>query len=180
VILVYIVLSLVRNEKLDIRCLDKVGQFLLVAIIVDFALEGLDYIHRLYQSEESIKILGALVSAKLFTSLVILQVMLGMLLPFAILVLVRIQRLNEELRKLLYFTSALLIQLGILSMRWNVVIGGQLYSKSFRGLMGYKMELTGMESLLTASVLLTAPFVILTVLIRLLPTRRTEEHATPL
>jgi Ni/Fe-hydrogenase subunit HybB-like protein len=180
VMLVYIVLSLIRNEKLDMRCLDKVGQFLLVAIIVDFALEGLDYIHRLYQSEESIKILGALVSAKLFTSLVILQVMVGMLLPLVVLVLVRSQRLNEEFRKLLYFTSALLIQLGILSMRWNVVIGGQLYSKSFRGLMGYKMELTGIESLLTASVLLTAPFVILTVLIRMLPTRRIDEHATPL
>ena len=180
VMLVHIVLSLIRNERLDMRCLDKVGLFLLVAIIVDIALEGLDYIHRLYQSEESIKILGALVSAKLFTSLVILQVLLGMLLPLAILVLVRSQRFNEEFRKLLYFTSALLIQLGILSMRWNVVIGGQLYSKSFRGLMGYKMELTGVESLLTATVLLTAPFVILTVLIRLLPTRRTEEHATPM
>jgi Ni/Fe-hydrogenase subunit HybB-like protein len=180
VMLVYILLSLIRNEKLDMRCLDKVGQFLLVAIIVDFALEGLDYVHRLYQSEESIKILGALVSARLFTSLVILQVMLGMLLPLVVLVLVRVQRLNEEFRKLLYFTSALLIQLGILSMRWNVVIGGQLYSKSFRGLMGYKMELTGIESLLTASVLLTAPFVILTVLIRLLPIRRLEGHTTPL
>ncbi len=180
VMLIYIVLTLLRNEKLDARCLDKVGLFLLVAIIVDFALEGLDYIHRLYQSEESIKILGQLVSAKLFTSLVIMQVLLGMLLPLLILVLVRIRRFNDELRKLLYFTSALLIQLGILSMRWNVVIGGQLYSKSFRGLMGYKMELTGIESVLTAVVLLTAPFVILTVLIHLLPTRRTEEHTTPI
>jgi len=178
VMLVYIVLSLIRNEKLDTRCLDKVGLFLLVAIIVDFALEGLDYIHRLYQSEESIKILGQLVSAKLFTSLVIMQVLIGMLLPLLLLVLVRVQRVNEELRKLLYFTSAMLIQLGILSMRWNVVIGGQLYSKSLRGLMGYKMELTGIESLLTAVVLLSAPFVILIVLIRLLPTRRSGQHTT--
>jgi Ni/Fe-hydrogenase subunit HybB-like protein len=179
VMLVYTLLSLVRNEKLDMRCLDKVGLFLLVAIIVDFALEGLDYIHRLYQSEESIKILGQLVSSKLFTSLVVMQVLIGMLLPLLVLVLVRIQRVNEELRKLLYFTSALLIQLGILSMRWNVVIGGQLYSKSFRGLMAYKMELTGMESLATAVVLLTAPFVILTVLLNLLPTRYAYERSAP-
>ncbi|HUO78899.1 MAG TPA: NrfD/PsrC family molybdoenzyme membrane anchor subunit [Steroidobacteraceae bacterium] len=178
VMLVYIVLSLIRNEKLDTRCLDKVGLFLLVAIIVDFALEGLDYIHRLYQSEESIKILGQLVSAKLFTSLVIMQVLLGMLVPLLILVLLRIWRLNDEFRKLLYFSAAMLIQLGILSMRWNVVIGGQLYSKSLRGLMGYKMELTGIESLLTAVVLLSAPFVILIVLIRLLPTRRSGQHTT--
>jgi len=178
VMLVYMVLSLVRNEKLDMRCLDKVGLFLLVALIVDFALEALDYIHRLYQSEESIKILGELVSVKLFTSLVILQVALGMLLPMLILALARSKRFNDDMRKLMYFTSVLLIQLGIFSMRWNVVIGGQLYSKSFRGLMAYKMELTGMESLLTAIVLLSLPFIILTVLSHLLPARWMEEHAS--
>ena len=179
VMFLYILLSLLRNARLDMRCLDKIGLFLLVAIIVDFALESLDYIHRLYQSEESIKILGELVSAKLFTSLVIIQVMLGMLLPLLILVLVRTVRFNEELRKLLYFTTSLLILLGIFSMRWNVVIGGQLYSKSFRGLMAYKMEMTGIESLFTALVLLALPFVILTVLFRLLPPRWMDEHAVP-
>jgi Ni/Fe-hydrogenase subunit HybB-like protein len=177
VMFVYIILSLIRNEKLDMRCLDKVGLFLLVAIIVDFALEALDYIHRIYQSEESIGILAELVSSKLFTSLVIVQIMLGMVLPLLILVLVRIVRFNEDLRKLLYFTSSLLILVGIFSMRWNVVIGGQLYSKSLRGLMAYKMEITGIESLLMAMALLALPFIILTVLFRLLPPRWMETHA---
>jgi len=177
VMFLYILLSLVRNEKLDMRCLDKIGLFLLVAIIVDFALEALDYIHRIYQSEESIGILAQLVSSRLFTSLVVVQLLLGMLLPLLILVLVRTVRFNEELRKLLYFTLSILILLGIFSMRWNVVIGGQLYSKSFRGLMAYKMEITGIESLLTALALLALPFIILTVLFRLLPPRWMELHA---
>jgi predicted membrane protein len=177
VMFIYILLSLLRNEKLDMRCLDKVGLFLLVAIIVDFALEALDYIHRIYQSEESIGILTELVAARLFTSLVIVQLLLGMLVPLLILVLVRIVNLNEELRKLLYFCASVLILLGIFSMRWNVVIGGQLYSKSFRGLMAYKMEITGIESLMTALALLALPFIILTVLFRLLPPRWMEQHA---
>ena len=105
------------------------------------------------------------------------QLLLGMLLPLLILVLVRTVRFNEELRKLLYFTLSMLILLGIFSMRWNVVIGGQLYSKSFRGLMAYKMEITGIESLLTALALLALPFIILTVLFRLLPPRWMELHA---
>jgi predicted membrane protein len=176
VMLVYMVISLLRNKKLDMRCLDTVGLFLLVAIIVDFALEALDYIHRIYQSEESIKILGELVSVKLFNSLVVMQVAVGMLLPLFILSLVRSRRFNDDMRKIMYFVSVLLIEVGIFSMRWNVVIGGQLYSKSFRGLMAYKMELTGMESLLTAAVLLTLPFVILAVLSWLLPARWMEEH----
>jgi predicted membrane protein len=76
----------------------------------------------------------------------------------------------------MYFTSVLLIEVGIFSMRWNVVIGGQMFSKSFRGLMAYKMELTGIESLLTAVVLLALPFIILAVLSRLLPTRWMEQR----
>jgi len=177
VMFIYILRSLLRNEKLDMVCLDKVGLFLMVAIIVDFALEALDYIHRIYQSEESIGILSQLVSSKLFTSMVVIQVLLGMALPLLILALVRIAKFNEDMRRMLYFTSSLLILVGIFSMRWNVVIGGQLYSKSFRGLMAYKMELTGIESLMTALVLLALPFIILTVLFWLLPPRWMEKRA---
>ncbi|HSN71224.1 MAG TPA: NrfD/PsrC family molybdoenzyme membrane anchor subunit [Steroidobacteraceae bacterium] len=178
VMFLYILISLIRNEKPDMRCLDTIGLYLLVAIIVDFALEALDYVHRIYQSEESIGILSQLVSSKLFTSLVVIQVLFGMIVPLAVLVLVRSVRFNQELRQLLYFTSSLMILLGIFSMRWNVVIGGQLYSKSFRGLMAYKMELTGIESLLTALVLLALPFAILAVLVRLLPPGWMDRHPT--
>jgi Ni/Fe-hydrogenase subunit HybB-like protein/cytochrome c553 len=153
VMLIYMVISLLRNEKIDMRCLDKVGLFLLVALIVDFALEGLEFIHRVYQNEESLKILSELISVKLFNSMVIMQVTLGMLLPLLILALARSRRFNDDMRRIMYFLSALLIQVGIFSMRWNVVIGGQLFSKSYRGLMAYKMELTGIESLWTALVL---------------------------
>ena len=177
VMFLYILVSLLRNEKVDMRCLDKIGLFLLVAIIVDFALEALDYIHRIYQSEESIGILAQLVSSRLFFSMVIVQLLLGMLLPLLIIAFVRIVRVNEDMRRLLYFTSSLLILVGIFSMRWNVVIGGQLYSKSFRGLMAYKMELTGIESLMTALLLLALPFIILTVLYRLLPPQWLEKNA---
>ena len=180
VIFLYIVLTSLRNEPIDMKCLDTIASYLFYAVIVDFSLEALDFIHRLYQSEESVKILSELISLKLFMNLVVLQVLLGMLIPLVILVVAKSMKLNEDLRKLLYFTSVILIQLGIFSTRWNVVIGGQLFSKSFRGLMTYKMEVTGIEGLLTALGLLAAPFVILTILIRVLPTRRlSEQGPTP-
>ena len=175
VIFLYMVITAMRNEKIDMRCLDRIASFLFYAVIVDFSLEALDFIHRLYESEESIKILGKLISLKLFMNLVVLQILLGMLIPLAILVIARLRHFNEDMRKLLYFTAVILIQMGIFSTRWNVVIGGQLFSKSFRGLMTYKMEMTGLEGLLTALVLLALPFVILTVLIRILPTRRLQD-----
>jgi len=109
------------------------ASFLFYAVIVDFTLEALDFVHRLYESEESIKILSDLVLNKLMISLVVIQIILGMLIPFALMVLMKLFNLTDDLRKLLYFVSAILIQLGIFSVRWNVVIGGQMFSKSFRG-----------------------------------------------
>jgi predicted membrane protein len=61
------------------------------------------------------------------------------------------------------------VQVGIFSTRWNVVIGGQLFSKSLRGLTVYKLELGGAEGVFAALGLLILPFIILYVLIKLLP-----------
>jgi Ni/Fe-hydrogenase subunit HybB-like protein len=169
VIMLYMVITLYRGRTIDMPCLDTMASYLFYAVIVDFSLEFLDFIHRLYESEESIKILSFLVMNKLFISLVVIQVFLGMLVPLGILVATRLFRLGAELRKLLYFVAVILIQIGIFATRWNVVIGGQMFSKSFRGLTAYKMDLTGLEGLLTSLVLLALPFVVLAILVRLLP-----------
>jgi Ni/Fe-hydrogenase subunit HybB-like protein len=177
VVLLYMVLTALRREPIDMACLDTIAAYLFYAVVVDFALEALDFVHRLYESEESVKILGTLMTHKLFISLFVLQVFLGMVVPLAMLALARSGRFGEDLRKLIYFSAAILIQIGIFSMRWNVVIGGQLFSKSFRGLMGYKMEVMGIEGLVMALFLLALPLVILAGLVRLLPTRRLGERA---
>lgn len=177
VMLLYMIIIPLRGAKIDMACLDKVASFLFYAVIVDFSIEILDFIHRLYESEESIKILSQLVNTRLFLSLVVLQVLLGMLLPLGIMVVIKVFRLHEELRKLLYFVSAVLIQLGIFSTRWNVVIGGQLFSKSFRGLTTYKLELMGIEGFLVALALLIIPFIVLAILMRILPPWKKEELA---
>jgi predicted membrane protein len=57
----------------------------------------------------------------------------------------------------------------IFFMRWNVVIGGQLFSKSLRGLTAYKIGIAGREGAVVAALLAALPVVILLVLIKLLP-----------
>lgn len=174
VVLLYMLIVPLLGGKLDMKCIDRAMGFLFLAVIVDFSLEFVDFIHRIYQSEEEIKILGQLVMHKLFLSLVIIQVLMGMLFPLGVLSAVKIFkrfRESEELRKLLYFVSLILIQGGIFATRWNVVIGGQMFSKSFRGLTTYKMELGGIEGLLYALGLLSLPVIILAVLLKLLPDR---------
>ncbi len=169
VLLLYYVSSLVRRETPAMESLDKLAAYLFYALIIDLSLETLDFIHRLYESEESITILSELIYTKLFLSLTILQVLIGTLGPLVILAFALFSRLPEELKRVAYFIAALLVQIGIFSTRWNVVIGGQLFSKSLRGLTVYKVELGGLEGLFTGLGLLVLPLVILWVLVKLLP-----------
>jgi formate-dependent nitrite reductase membrane component NrfD len=168
-LIIYTVVSLVRKEEPDMACLDKLASFLFYVMIVDFSLEGLDFIHRVYQSEESIQILSQLISQRLFVSLVVIQLLLGMLVPLFTIAATKVFWAPDELRRLIYFISALLVQLGIFTTRWNVVMGGQLFSKSFRGLTAYKITLGGFEGLLVSLAFLVLPFVILFILLKVLP-----------
>ena len=158
-------------------CLETIGKFLFYALVVDAAIESLDWIHRLYEAEESIDVLVLLASGKLFYSFLLVQVFLGTVLPLICLGWMEIShRPSGRVRKLLYFFSSLLILVGVFAMRWNVVIGGQLFSKSFRGFTTYKLELIGQEGLLISIVLLLLPFGILAGLLKFFdPWRRKAE-----
>ncbi|NIR43343.1 MAG: polysulfide reductase [Gemmatimonadetes bacterium] len=176
VLIIYMVSAMLRWKPVDMKCVDKLAAFLFYAMVVDFSLEMLDFIHRLYESEESIEILSQMIESRLFISLIVLQVALGTLLPMITLGLTApalskrsAVKLPDELKRLIYLGSAILVQIGIFSIRWNVVIGGQLFSKSLRGLTVYKLELFGVEGLLAAAALLILPFVILWVLVKILP-----------
>jgi Ni/Fe-hydrogenase subunit HybB-like protein len=176
VLVLFLVTSLLRFKPVDMACLDKLGTFLLYALIVDFSLEMLDFTQRLYEAEESINILSQMLSSRLVISLIILQVLVGTIVPLISLALVAptvrrhgLVRVPDELRRLVYFVVAGLILIGIFSTRWNVVIGGQLFSKSLRGLTTYKIDLFGLEGVLTAGAILLLPLVILFVLVKVLP-----------
>ncbi len=181
VLLVYMVTSMFRWKKLKMDCVDKLAELLLYAMIVDFSLELLDFVHRLYESEESINILSEMISSRLFMSLIIIQITIGTVIPMLSIVMGRSGKVHAEMRRILYFIAAILVQVGIFSTRWNVVIGGQLFSKSLRGLTVYKLELLGPEGLLMAVGLLILPFVILYVLTKTLPpwTGHEEDHLPP-
>ena len=169
VLLIYYVTTLFRKRVPDMPCLNKLAGFLFYALLLDFSLEILDFIHRVYESEESIEILSHLIMSRLFISLAIVQILLGTIVPLVLLAIGRFGRAPDELRRMIYFIAAVLVQVGIFGTRWNVVMGGQLFSKSFRGLTAYKAELGGPEGLLIAIGFLILPFLILFVLTWILP-----------
>jgi len=169
VLLLYMLATWLRGRLIDMACVDTIGRYLLYAFVIDFSLEMLDLIHRIYEADESFKTLDFMVHTRLYTLQVIIQIVLGTLVPIALLALALVVKLSDRARVGVYVVAALLTLMGIFAMRWNVVIGGQLFSKSFLGYTTYKMSFATREGLLPAIGLLLLPFAVLWGLMKLLP-----------
>jgi Ni/Fe-hydrogenase subunit HybB-like protein len=180
VMLLYMAFQHLRGRAPDMRCLDEVARYLFYAFIIDFALESLDLIHRVYEADESFRTLDFMVHTRLYFPHIVVQIVLGTLAPLSLLALSQLVTLSERARRGVYAVAGLLALVGIFAMRWNVVIGGQLFSKSFLGYTTYKLEFATREGLLPAVVLMVLPFVILWALVRLLPPwLEAEERTAP-
>ncbi len=169
VMLLYMLVNAMRREPIEMRCVDTIAKYLFYIFVIDFSLEMLDLVHRIYEADESFRSLDFMVHTRLYFSQVVLQIFLGTLLPLALLATTQVVKLAPLVRKQLYAVAGCLSLVGIFAMRWNVVIGGQLFSKSFLGYTTYKMGFVAKEGLLTAIVLTVLPFVFLWVLVKLLP-----------
>lgn len=169
VMLLYMLMMWARRQTIDMRCVDTVARYLFYTFIIDFSLEMLDLIHRIYEADESFRSLDFMVHTKLYVSHIVVQIALGTITPIVLLALTQVLKMSDMGRKRIYVTAGCLTLIGIFAMRWNVVIGGQLFSKSFLGYTTYKMGLVTREGLLMAMVLTVLPFVILWVLVKLLP-----------
>jgi Ni/Fe-hydrogenase subunit HybB-like protein len=169
VMLIYMATTKLRGKKLDMRCVDTIAMYLFYTFIIDFTLEMLDLIHRVYEADESFHSLNFMVHTKLYFSHIVVQICLGTLVPLILLAITQVLKLPEIVRKRMYATAGGLTLIGIFAMRWNVVIGGQLFSKSLLGYTTYKMALVTKEGFLVAAALTLLPLGILWVLVKLLP-----------
>jgi predicted membrane protein len=177
VLLLYMGIMWLKKRPINMPCLDTIARYLFYAFVIDFSLEMLDLIHRMYEASESFRALDFMVHTRLYTSQVIVQIGLGTLVPLLLLAATQVLRMKDVVRRRIYAAAGILTMIGIFTMRWNVVIGGQLFSKSFLGYTTYKMEFATREGLLPAIVLMVLPFAILWVLVKLLPPWTEEEAA---
>jgi Ni/Fe-hydrogenase subunit HybB-like protein len=169
VMLLYMALTKMRHRVISIDCVDAIAKYLFYIFIIDFSLEMLDLIHRVYEADESFRSLDFMVHTSLWVPHVIIQILLGTLVPITILGATQVLPLAEVVRKRMYAIAGCLTLVGIFAMRWNVVIGGQLFSKSLLGYTTFTLELGSRDGLATAIVLTIMPLGILYVLAKLLP-----------
>ena len=168
-IVIYIIGTKIRKAALDYRCVHSLTLWLGGFITLALALEGLEVLTMLYESEESWGLIQQLITKEIGLSYFGIQFALGTILPILVMGMAEIVNLNERIKLIMRFTSAAFILIGVFAMRWNVVIGGQLLSKSLRGFTDYIPPLTGEAGILVAGAVMLLPiavFLILSYLLR--------------
>ena len=63
------------------RCLDTIARYLFYIFVIDFSLEMLDLVHRVYEADESFRRLDFMVHTRLYFSQIVLQIFIGTLAP---------------------------------------------------------------------------------------------------
>src|SRR5579884_1771909 len=96
VMLLYMLSTRLRGRQIDIGCLDAIAQYLFYTFVIDFSLEMLDLLQRIYEADESFRSLDFMVHTRLWMSQVVLQIFLGTLLPISVLALTQVVKLTES------------------------------------------------------------------------------------
>src|SRR5678816_2753640 len=81
VLLMYLAVCALKGVATDMRCADTMGRYLLYAFVIDFSLEMLDLLHRVYEADESFKSLDFMVHTRLYASHILVQIVAGTMLP---------------------------------------------------------------------------------------------------
>jgi len=168
-IVLYIIVSKIRRTPLDHDCLGSLFKWLGGFLTGAVALESLEVVSMLYMSEESWEVVSQLITREISLSYLGIQFGLGALLPLLILGIIVLINFRRQIATAFGLVASTLILIGVFAMRWNVVIGGQLFSKSFKGFISYTPPLMGKEGILVSLGLMMLPFAILAMIAYLIP-----------
>jgi len=166
---------------IDREAIASMSRWLWLFMIMSLTLEILEIMTLSYEKAEEWEVIGHLLTNQLSVSFISVQMVIGGLIPFILLMLVVTMGsyMHDKIRNTLSFTASLLLLVQVLSMRWNVVIGGQMFSKSMRGFReNYVPGLFEKEGVLAAVIIFLIPFVLLTFFEKVLPTLKGSGEST--
>ncbi|MGE5098846.1 MAG: NrfD/PsrC family molybdoenzyme membrane anchor subunit, partial [Deltaproteobacteria bacterium] len=171
VLLCYLLVQWVMKRPVDPQCTQALMGYAWYFLMIDVALELLELVNHAYMANHDWQILRELLDQKLFVSMFVIQFLIGSALPFVLLGLAVVYRhaIGDRVRNAIGFTAGILLLVQVLAMRWNVVIGGQMFSKSFRGFLNFDVDLYGREGLLAAVFLFSLPFLAMLLFSTVLP-----------
>jgi predicted membrane protein len=164
-----------KGMQIERVAISALARWLWLFMIMSLTLELLEIMVLAYERAEEWEVIGHLLTHQLSISFISIQMVVGGLIPLILLgIVVLMDRyMDDRIRNTLTMVASLLLVMQVMSMRWNVVIGGQMFSKSMRGFREtYVPGLFDKEGVLAAAAILFLPFILLAIFERVLPTFR--------
>jgi hypothetical protein len=165
----YIFVHWIRKATINQESIDLMAKWLWGFMIIAVTLEMMEILSISYERSEKWAILSQLIYGELKVSYLYLQIGLFSIGSFLILSVTSLFKINNKMKNFLIWLSSGMLLLQVLFMRWNVVIGGQLVSKSLRGFTGYFPGIWEKEGLLVGLIILIIPFILLYYFDKLFP-----------
>lgn len=172
-IVLYQVAMKLKGMPIDREAVASMARWLWLFMIMSLTLELLEIITLAYEKAEEWEVIAPLLANQLSVSFISIQMVLGGLIPFILLMIVVVMGtyMHDRIRNTLTMVASLLLLLQVFAMRWNVVIGGQMFSKSLRGFReAYVPGMFEKEGILAAVVIFILPFILLIIFEKILPT----------
>jgi len=169
IVLAYIVIRKLTGKSIDGPCIITCIKTLTGFFILAFSFEMLEVFSHSYLKSGYHHMVEGLLNGPLAASFWLWQVKICSGIPLVLLGIMAFIKLRQPRYNFLAAGVSAILLLQVFIMRWNVVIGGQLMSKSARGYTVFHPEWFDKEGILTVIVVMLIPFVILFVLGKIFP-----------
>ncbi len=169
VIFSYVLIQKFKGRPVDSKCVITLSKFLWGAFIICFTFEMLEIFQHSYLKTHHWDMIHGLLWGPLKVSFWKLQVGICSLIPLFLLGILILFKVRDKAFVFFATIASGLLLIQVLLMRWNVVIGGQLMSRSSRGFTTFHPEFFEKEGILPAILIMTAPLVILWLLGKIMP-----------
>jgi predicted membrane protein len=163
----YVIVSWFRKTPILDETMRGLLYVMFGGVAIVMVIEGLEMLEMFYKAREGIETVKELIAGPIWVGE---YLQWGMSL-FALLVTSVLLIYDVHGKRLVnwLFMCGLAIMIGVLAMRWNVVIGGQELSKTMKGLLTFYPEVFGRESLFVVGIISICPYIMLWLVTKLLP-----------
>jgi Ni/Fe-hydrogenase subunit HybB-like protein len=169
IILVYSLIKKIRNQPVDMVCLRACTNYLAGFFIIDFSFEMLEVFSHSYLRTWYHHSVEGLLWGPLFNSFWVWQVGILSVIPVFLFGWLCLTRVKDSIYLIIAPLVSLLLLAQVMFMRWNVVIGGQLMSKSHRGFTEFHPEWFDKEGIMMVLILMSLPLILLFILSKIFP-----------
>jgi predicted membrane protein len=168
IIVLYFIAMKAKAMKMDSRCVRSMSAYLLTFLVLTGIVQLVNFL-RSYGANPDWQFSFRTLKSQLPLTFIGLQLVAGWLVPFVLLSGLLLLKLRDAFRNALAVVSSILVLIHVFTFLGNLVIGGQLPSRTLKGSITFSAEFLGKEGILISAIMVLCPLVLLFILTKILP-----------